>query len=68
MFKCVFDISHYLRIVAYMYVVVKAYQGIRLIVYSLDGLFGAYHERKHLGVAVCVVWFEVPFTDLPCTE
>lgn len=59
---------HHLVIVAYVNVIVKADERVRLLVYSLDGLLRLYHQREHLGVLVCVVWLEVAIAYLPDAE
>lgn len=68
MLKGIFDVLHYLGIIAYMRVVVQANQGIGLVVYGFDRLFRTYHEREHLGVAVSVVRLEIAPAYLPGAE
>ena len=68
MFKCTPDVFHHLRIMADVHIVIQANQRIGLMIYCADRLLGAYHEGKHLGVAIGIVRLKIPPADLPRAE
>lgn len=65
MFESLLYPLHDFIVMAYVDVIVEAHKRVRLVAYRFSSLPWPYHQRKHLGVAVCIVRLEVATAYLP---